>query len=92
MANNVKKYNEVIHARIINAFLREAKSHRAIQEEVLNIPAPPRGGGFITMEILHHYNIRGDKKGILIERPLLEEKNCATGMYKYALELLERYH
>jgi putative restriction endonuclease len=91
MSNIVEKFNEVTHAKVINAFLLDGKSHRSIQEEILNIPAPARGGGFRTMEILHYYDIYGDKKGILNQKPLSEELKNATGMYKYALELIELY-
>lgn len=91
MSSVVSQFNEVIHAKVIIAFLCEGKSHRRIQEEILNIPAPPRGGGFVTMQILHYYMIDGSKKGILQEKSLTEEMNRATGMYKKALELVKQY-
>lgn len=40
-------------------------SHRRIQEEILGLPAPVRGGGFDAMDILHRYGIYGRHKGIL---------------------------
>ncbi len=91
MSRYVEGFDEVTHAKVINAFLSEGKSHRRIQSEILNIPAPPRGGGFIVMEILHHYEIRNDKKGILQDRVFSDELNNATGMYKRALELVDKY-
>jgi hypothetical protein len=91
MSNNVESFNEIFHAKVIRAYLFDAKSHRAIQEEILNIPAPTRGGGFVVMEILHYYGIDGNKKGILKEKSLSEELKNATGMYKRALEIVKLY-
>ena len=36
-----------------------------IQEEILEKEAPARGGGFLAMTILHGFEIKDDKKGIL---------------------------
>jgi hypothetical protein len=89
--SNCKKYNEVTHYKVINAYLHEGLSHRRIQLEILNLPAPVRGGGFEAMNILHNYNIDGSKKGILKNRLLSEEQLSSEGMYKLALELIEKY-
>jgi len=52
-------------ARVLHAYLVEEKSHRLIQSEILDLPAPSNGGGYIAMEILHYFNIKGDSKGLL---------------------------
>lgn len=59
--------NEYLEARILIAYLIEGKSHRHIQREILNKPAPVRGGGFEAMKVLHSYDIREDSKGLLKE-------------------------
>ena len=51
--------------RVLKSYLHDGMSHRAIQKEVLNLPAPARGGGFVAMEILHSFNIRGKHKSLL---------------------------
>lgn len=56
MGNISEKFDEVIHYKVIKAYLKEGKSHRGIQQDILDIPAPTRGGGFIAMQILHYYN------------------------------------
>lgn len=67
MSTSLDIFTLDIRARVIKAYLIEAKSHRRMREEILNIDAPARGGGFITMQILHYYAIFGDKKGALIQ-------------------------
>jgi hypothetical protein len=91
MGNNIKSFNERDYVQVIRAYLIEAKSHRQIQEEILGIEAPSRGGGFVAMEILHHFGISGSKKGILKKSSLDEEYLNATGSYKQGLDLLKRY-
>lgn len=66
-------FNEIVRFQVIEAYLYDAKSHRRIQEDILKMPAPARGGGFITMQVLHEYGIGGDKKGYLIGKVLREE-------------------
>ena len=68
----IEKFEQQKIAEVIYAYLVDGESHRKIQHEILNLPAPARGGGFIVMEILHHYNIRGDKKGILKRKSVNE--------------------
>ena len=80
-----------IQAQVIHAYLVEARSHRRIQEEILKIEAPARGGGFITMQILHHYEIDGQKKGALKINSFENEFSEAKGLYKRALEILNSY-
>ncbi|WP_404456670.1 hypothetical protein [Oceanobacillus kapialis] len=88
---DITKFNEAKHAEVIKAYLIEKKSHRVIQEKILKLDAPPRGGGFIAMEILHYYNINGSKKGFLESRDLDSEIEFATGNFKRGLEILRKY-
>jgi Cdc6-like AAA superfamily ATPase len=78
-----------LNAKVIYAYLKNSLSHRKIQSEVLEEEAPARGGGFLAMEILHGYDIQGDKKGILKEIPFTTEYKSATGKYLEALDLLK---
>lgn len=61
---------EDIEFKVLKSFLVDAKSHRWIQENILGVEAPLRGGGYETMKILHSYGIRGDVKGALAEYDL----------------------
>ena len=88
MSITLDKFPLAIQSKVIHAYLIEAKSHRRIQEEILKIDAPARGGGFVTMQILHHYEIHGNKKGILIHNSFEEEFLKAEGMYRKSLEIL----
>jgi len=90
MEKIMDNYSNVLLAQVIKAYLVESKSHRRIQEEILKIDAPVRGGGFVAMNILHHFGIDGAKKGILNRSSLEEEYKNAVGSYKKALELLEK--
>lgn len=58
---------EDIEFKVLKSFLVESKSHRWIQENILGVVAPERGGGYETMQILHAYDIKGDLKGTLAE-------------------------
>nr|WP_299344248.1 AAA family ATPase [Allomuricauda sp.] len=78
-----------LHAKVIYSYLKNSLSHRKIQSEILGEKAPARGGGFLAMEILHSYEIQGDKKGILKNTPFDIEYKSATGKYLEALELLK---
>jgi hypothetical protein len=44
------------------------------------------------MNILHYYEIRGDKKGFLIGKNLEDEIKAATGAFKRGLEILKKYY
>lgn len=66
-------YDEYLLAEVIKAYLIDGKSHRVIQREILDIPAPSRGGGFKAMEILHEFNIKGNKKGIFKNKERFED-------------------
>ena len=63
--------------KVIEAYLIDRWSHRRIQNEILELDAPLRGGGYKTMQILHEYGITKEYKGILVgqklNRDLLEE-------------------
>lgn len=85
----INKFEKYKIAEIIQAYLFDGKSHRRIQREILGLPAPARGGGFVVMEILHHFNIRGDKKGVLKNNSTYElRKNNDTNFNK-ALDIYE---
>lgn len=72
------KFNNYAIAEVIKAYLIDGQSHRNIQREILNLPAPARGGGFVIMELLHHYNIREDKKDLLTKKSI-SELNTTNG-------------
>ena len=58
----VKLYSNNTHLKVVHAFVVEGKSHREIQREILNLPAPARGGGYVAMNILHYYGLTGKAK------------------------------
>lgn len=84
----IDKFKKQIIAEVIKAYILDGLSHRKIQRDILKLPAPERGGGFVTMEILHHFNIRGDKKGILKKRSISELKKTEDEFFKKALNLI----
>jgi hypothetical protein len=65
--------------RIIEAYIINSWSQRRIQEEVLCIEAPTRGGGFEAMKILHLYGIGKRHKGILANQKLNRELFAKLG-------------
>ena len=77
-----------IHKEIIYSYLVLGWSHRKIEINILKIESPVKGGGFKAMEILHSYNIKRDKKGILKDNDYEDALRNATGVYKKAIELL----
>jgi hypothetical protein len=85
-------YNIPKEVRVIYAYLKNSLSHRKIQSEVLGEDAPARGGGFLAMQILHDYEIEGDKKGVLNKTPFHVEYEKAEGKYLEALNLLKKYY
>lgn len=85
---DINDYENSTLVHVFKAYLYDEKSHRDIQEFILNILAPVRGGGFVAMDVLHYFNIRADKKGVLNKVSLSEEIRTATGRYKQALELI----
>ena len=58
---------------VLKAYLVDKESHRYIQENILHIDAPKRGGGFKTMEIRHSYGVKKEHKGILEKYNVTEE-------------------
>ncbi|AZJ31559.1 hypothetical protein SAMN05444344_0004 [Tenacibaculum mesophilum] len=72
------KFNNYTITEVIKAYLIDGQSHRNIQREILSLPAPVRGGRFVIMELLHHYNIRGDKKDLLTLKSI-SELNTTNG-------------
>lgn len=79
-------------AKVIYAYLVKSMSHRSIQREILEKEAPARGGGFLAMNILHDFEIRDDKKGVLIATNLETEMLNASGKYLEALSLIKKYY
>jgi 5-methylcytosine-specific restriction protein B len=79
-------------AKVIYAYLVKSLSHRAIQREILGEEAPANGGGFLTMTILHNYELRKEKKGILKHKKIEDELKIASGKYLEALQLLKKYY
>lgn len=90
--NDVEPNNEIPkEAQVIYAYLVKSMSHRKIQESVLGVEAPANGGGFLAMQILHDFQIRDDKKGILNSTTLEEEIAKSSGKYKEGLLLLKKH-
>lgn len=58
-------YEEDTILKVISAYIVNGWSHREIQKKILGLPAPSNGGGFVAMDILHYYGIKGEHKGIL---------------------------
>jgi len=65
MSRYLDNFSEETIIRVLRAYLIDGDSHRSIQKNILGLPAPARGGGFIVMDILHHFDIKGEHKGIL---------------------------
>jgi hypothetical protein len=83
------KFDNYLIAEVIKAYLIDGKSHRNIQREILDLPAPARGGGFVVMELLHHFNIRGDRKGILNEHSISELRENNDSDFIKALDIID---
>ena len=77
-----------LHKEIIYSYLVMGWSHRTIEINILKIESPVRGGGFQAMKILHSYDIKGEKKGVLKGKNYQDALNNATGDYRRAIELL----
>ncbi len=65
MSRHINDFDENIILQVVSGFLIHGMSHREIQKIILGLPAPARGGGFVAMDILHHYGITRDFKGYL---------------------------
>jgi putative restriction endonuclease len=92
----VLSYDEGTHLDVLRAYLVDGKSYRTIQKEILGLPAPAKGGGYIAMYITHYYGISGSDKGILKRQhdkesvvkqmPIIEKLNAYLG-YAQQVEL-----
>ncbi|MBW8035832.1 MAG: hypothetical protein FVQ79_09430 [Planctomycetes bacterium] len=78
-----------IQVEVLRAYLERSESHRDIQRKILGLPAPNHGGGFVTMSILHNYDIHENRKGILAKKTINEELSHAKGRYYTGLKLLQ---
>ena len=85
-------WDEQTEAKVLYAFLKEGKSHKKIQEEILKTDGPTSGGEPEAMKILHNYGIDCNKKGKLASSDIATELTIAEGGYKKALELLSQYY
>ncbi|MEZ4802687.1 MAG: HNH endonuclease [Gelidibacter sp.] len=84
-----EKFDNYLIAEVIKNYLIDGKSHRQIQREILDLPAPARGGGFVVMQLLHHFNIHGDKKGILKKHSVSELRNNNDLGFIKALDIID---
>jgi hypothetical protein len=89
MSRYIKAFDEIHIINVVSAYLYEGLSHRQIQREILGLPAPPRGGGFIAMDLLHYFGIDGSKKSILKSVNIIDEINNSDGNYR---EVLQKVH
>lgn len=78
--------------RVLYGYLAKSMSHRKIQKEILGKDAPARGGGFLSMKIVREFDIRDDKKGVLLTTNIETEISNAKGKYLNALHLLKKYY
>lgn len=83
---NIKNIDNYIISKVLYAYLVESKSHRQIQRDILGLPAPQKGGGFVTMEILHHFDLKKEAKGILSEN-----FNNIEALHDEAQEIIKEY-
>jgi hypothetical protein len=81
----IDKFEKHVIAKVIEAYLKDGISHRQIQREILHLPAPARGGGFRAMEILHYYNIKGDRKGSLKHSSVEDLSNSKDDLFLEAI-------
>lgn len=91
MSRYINDFPEEIILQVLMGYLYDGKSHRGIQREILNLPAPANGGGFIAMSILHHFGIKGDRKAVLSHHDIDKEISANTGMYRQALRAIKEY-
>lgn len=91
MSRHIDDFTEEEVLKVIKAYLIEGLSHRKIQWEILGIPAPDKGGGYVAMDILHYFDIKGDKKGILQNADIDEFIYNATDKFLEILIKLKAY-
>ena len=59
--------NNSRHLQILKAYLVHGISMRGIEIQILRIPSPVRGGGFVAKGILNDYGVSGIDKGTMSE-------------------------
>ncbi len=91
LSRYINDFDEDVILKVIMSYLYEGKSHRQIQREILGLPAPDHGGGFIAMDILHYFDIRGDKKGLLQNADISDVLKKSSGNFYEALEKIREY-
>jgi putative restriction endonuclease len=91
LSRYINDYDEDIILKVMMAYLYDGKSHRQIQREILGLPAPARGGGFIAMDILHNFGIDGNKKAILQNKNLSEVIDDTSSNLKIVLRKILEY-
>lgn len=91
MARYVERFTEEEQLRVVKAYLVDGLSHRRIQSEILGLPAPNNGGGYVAMDILHYFNIDGDKKGVLANEDINRLIKNSVGNYREALIKIKSY-
>jgi len=89
MSRYIDKFNEYEILEVVKSYLVDGKSYRVIQRDVLGIPASNNGGGYIAMDIIHHFGIRGDKKAVLQRTNIEDEMKNSSGSY---LKILMQLH
>ncbi|MBZ9626651.1 HNH endonuclease [Psychroflexus sp. CAK1W] len=87
-----EKFDNYTIAEVIKAYLIDGESHRNIQRKILGLPAPTKGGGFVAMDLLHHYNIHGDKKGLLNKKSISELNTSDDLEFKKALDMINEFN
>lgn len=62
-------FEQNIKIDLVRLYLESREwSHRRLQSEILGIDAPPRGGGYVAMEILRSFGLVDDSlKGLFLE-------------------------
>lgn len=88
---DILSYNEETRLAVLRAYIIDGKSHRQIQSEILELPAPLHGGGYVAMNILHYYGVSGDEKGILRNKTISELQDISSEELKEALLKLGEY-
>ncbi|MDT8717632.1 HNH endonuclease [Clostridium sp. 19966] len=91
MARYINKFTEEEIISVVIAYLYDGLSHRDIQKNILHLPTPQNGGGYISMDILHYFNINGDKKGILDNTDIDNEIQSSSGELKQILLKVKAY-
>lgn len=84
-------YNEEAHLAVVMAYLVDGKSMREIQSEILDLPAPLLGGGYVAMNILHYYGISGAEKGILRKKSIGEIQQAGNEKLRDILRKIKEF-